>query len=282
MRVGFITSVLWSRYGSFWFRLASDAGAETVFAETDRVLALLPQKFLQQIPSLPFRVAAAQAMALADCDVIVAPHPNQDSPSRRGAAQDPWSSELPEMLATSAGLTNVFGVPVRLADSVEPLAVTFLQRLLHDGWRTRMVMERHRNLLRPSPSPVPPVTQQEAVAVIGQPWLVDSRLAGLAVQDAVSIAQSQLDPRLLSEEGARVADGLAASDQEVLGAARWFGRRGSISRLVFLQDGQVEHDRWLYGQVQKLLRKPVTNVTVQMLLPEDELAAHLAATAAEG
>ena len=276
MRVGFITSILWSRYGRFWTRLAADAGAQTVFAETDRTVEHLQQKFLQQIPSLPLRVAVAQAMVLADCDVIVVPHLNPGTESRRGAAQDPWISELPETLATTAGITNVFGVPVSLDAAAEPLAVKFVQDLLHDGWRTRTVLDRHRNLLRPAPRTALPVTPPESTGVLGQPWLIDAHLAGLAVPGGRQLAQSELDPRLLLEEGARVMDGLADSDREVVGAASWMSRRGGIDRLLFLQDGGSDHDRWLFSQLGKVVRKPLETVTVQSLLDEKELAAHLA------
>lgn len=278
MRVGFITSILWSRYGQFWTRLASDSGAEIVLAEPEKVLGQLSQKFLQQIPAAPFRLATAEALALADCDVIVTPHPNMGVESRRGAGQDPWASEFPEVLATSTGLRNLFGVPVKLDADVEPLAITFLQRLLHDGWRTRMIMERHQAQLKPGGRSLPPTVRREAVGVVGQPWLVDERLAALALPAVAAtgfLAQSALDPQTLQEEGARTLSGLATSDLEVLGAVHWFSRRGDIGRLMMLVDAGNDHDRWLLAQAQKASHKPVASAEVQELLPGEELYLHL-------
>lgn len=272
MRVGFVTSILWSRYGPFWTRLAADAGAEVVLPDPEQVLALQAKPQFQQVPSAAFRLATAEAVALADCDMVVAPHPNRDSPSRRGSGQDPWASEFPEVLATTFGLTNVFGVPVVLNAGAEQLAIAFLQRLLHDGWRNRMIMERHRNRLQATPGPLPPRTRPGTTGVVGQPWLAGNALAGLAVPEARHVAAGALDPQMLRDEGARKASGLSDTDLEVLGAVSWFSRRGDFERITFIQDEGNEHDGWLLRQAREATHKPLEAVAVQQLLPEEDLA----------
>lgn len=278
MRVGFITSVLWPRYGHFWNKLAADAGAELVVAEPEHVLRQLGQRFVREIPSTMFRLATAEALALVDCDWIVTPWPNMGSESRRGGAQDPWISDFPEVLASAAGLRNLFAVPVHLDAGVEPLAVTFLQELLHDGWQTRKIMERHRNLFVPQPLPAPRPTRAGTVGVVGQPWLLDDTLAGLALPDEQQIlSQSAIDPAVLRDEGARHHSGLPETDLEVLGAVRWLTRRGGIERIVMLVDAESQMDTWLAGQAARATRREFSVVRVQDVLEEAELHRHLLA-----
>lgn len=276
MRVGFITSVLWPRYGHFWNKLASDAGAELVIAEPEQVLKQLEQRFVREIPSTIFRLATAEAIALTNCDWIVTPHPNMASESRRGGAQDPWISDFPEVLSAAAGLQNLYAVPVRLDRTVEPLAVTFLQELLHDGWRTRKIMERHRNQLSPRPLPAPAQTRPGTVGIVGQPWLLDGALAELAVSDGERmLSQSDIDPGLLMAEAERHHDGLVASDLEVLGAVRWLTRRGGVERIVMLVDGESQMDTWLAGQAARATHKEFSVLKVQDRLAGEEFYRHL-------
>lgn len=265
MRVGFITSILWSRYGQFWTRLAADAGAQVVHADPERTAANLSQRFIREIPSLAFRLATAEALALADCDFIVTPHPNVGTSSVRGGGTDPWISEFPELLAAEAGLQNVFGVPARLGQDVEPLAVTFLQELLHDGWRTRMIMERHRPLLNAPVAGPPALSRQDMTAVVAQPWLLADRLVAAVVPDGLErrISQAQLAPSLLLTEAARQFEGLVDTDLEVLGAVRWFTRKGAVGRIVMLVDGDSRADGWLAGQARAATHKPFTEIVIQ-------------------
>lgn len=266
MRVGFITSILWSRYGQFWTRLAADAGAQVVYADAERTAANLSQRFIREIPSVAFRIATAEALALADCDFIVTPHPNSGSSSVRGGGTDPWISEFPELLAAEAGLQNVFGVPARLGPDVEPLAVTFLQELLHDGWRTRMIMERHRPLLSTPVAGPPALSRQGLTAVVAQPWLLSGDLVNALVPDdgfGRRVSQAQLAPSLLLTEATRQFEGLVDTDLEVLGAVRWFTRKGAVERIVMLTDGDSRVDGWLAGQARAATHKPFTEIVIQ-------------------
>jgi hypothetical protein len=276
MQVGFVTSILWSRYGAFWRGLAAEAGAEIRFAAPDRVLQLQRSASLPAVPSVAFRLATAEAVALQDCDLLIVPQPNAGAVSTRGGGQDPWISDFPSVLAATSGLLNVQGVPAGLSASVEPLAIELLQHLTHDGGRVRRLWDRHKARLQPVSLPQPPVTRPGTVAVLAQPWLLNSELIALAAGDAEKvISQLQLDPAQLRAEGERLVPGLLPTDSEVLGAAHWFSRRGGVDRLIFIVDAGSGVDSWLAVQLEKLVNKPLQVVTAQELLPGNELAAGL-------
>ncbi len=276
MRIGFITSLLWPRYGTYWTRVAADAGAELILAEPDQVIRAAQQRFIREIPSTAFRLATAEAIALADCDLIIVPHPNRDASSTRGGGQNPWIADFPDVLETEAGLQNLFAVPASLGSEAEPLAVNLLQQLRDDGWRTRMIMERHRSLLKPSSRNMPEPARQNTIGVFGQSWLTDLVLAQRAVPEGRHfVAQSEMDPHKLRAEALRTIDGLVPTDLEVLGAVRWFTRRGSISEMIMLVDGASAVDDWLLGQALKLTHKEITAVRIQDVMQGEELGLHL-------
>lgn len=276
MRIGFVTSLLWPRYGHYWTSIASDAGAEVVRAQPEQAEKVMSQRFMRTIPSAAFRAATAEALSLADCDMIIVPHLNHGVHSNRGGGQDPWISDFPAVLASEAGLMNLFPVPARLGPDAEPLAVSLLQQLRHDGWRTRMIMERHRAQLRSAPQPLRDRGRTGTVGVAGQSWLVDTRLAALASgPDRPVLAQSELDPGLLAAEAERTLEGLLPTDLEALGAVRWFARRGSIESIIMLVDEGSSADGWLVRQAGRLSSKEVRPVSVQDLLPDSDLIRHL-------
>jgi hypothetical protein len=280
MQVGFVTQILWSRYGAFWRALAAEAGAETRIADPEAVLRLQRRASLRAVPSAAFRLATAEALALQDCDLIIVPHPNAGARSTRGGGQDPWISDFPTVLAATTGLLHVQGVPTDVTAGVEPLAVELLQRLTHDGGRVRRLWDRHRAYLQPAALPQPPVTRAGTVAVLAQPWLLTDEIITLAAGDAEQvISQRQLEPEMLRVTGERMISGLLPTDQEVVGAAHWFGRRGGVDRLVFVADAGSGVDTWLANQLQKLIHKPLQVITAQELLPGDALSASLLAAA---
>src|SRR5690625_1634684 len=127
MRIGFLKTLLYSRYGDFWLALARDAGAEPVFADPEDVLRHNAGNLAAEVPASGFRLATAEALALAHCDIIVVPGLNYGLESTRGGGQDPWVSDFPEALAATSGLRNIFAVPAWLDPSMTDLVVTFLQ-----------------------------------------------------------------------------------------------------------------------------------------------------------
>ena len=85
MRVGFVTQLLWDRYGPFWRDLVAGAGAEPTFPEPEAVRAAYAALPEDAAPSAPFRLALAQAAALEEADLLVLPRLNPEGASERGA-----------------------------------------------------------------------------------------------------------------------------------------------------------------------------------------------------
>ena len=79
------------------------------------------------------------------------------------------------------------------------------------------------------------------------------------------MSQHQLAPQLLRDEGRRVAERLVSTDLEVLGAARFLGRKGSVEQLVMIADETVSADAFLLAQAQKIVYKPFSIAYVQRL-----------------
>ncbi len=283
MRIGFVRSLLFDRYGDFWTALTRGADGEVVFADRAQVESALRTPFVSSSPGLVFKVATAEATVLADCDMIVVPQLNPGSTARRGGAQDPWIAAFPELLGASGGLLNVQAVPANLEADVSALAIEFLQRLTPDPGRIRRLWDRNRTLATEPARPAPRQTRQGTTAVIGQPWLLDRKLAELAAGEGASVqTQLEIAPRVLRQELPATDSGLADTDREVLGAARWFMRRGGIARIVMVVDEGSGADEWLARQIVKSAHKPVEVVKAQDLLPGPALLEHLVARALPG
>ena len=279
MRVGFITQLLWPRYGRFWTNLVEGVGAEAVFAEPERTLGAFQDERLADVPGVAFRLAAAQALALQETDLIVAPQLNPESSSERGGAQDPWTASFPEMLAASlSGLPPVTAVPASLGPALaypgldpEPTAFRLLLSLSRDPAGVKRVWERNRAGLKEPLSPSPtwerPAAKTLTTGLIAQPWL----LAAIRLRpddNSHLISQAQLAPALLREESWRVDPRLIATDAEVIGAARYLARRGSVERLEMIVDQTSGADAWLAKRIQRLIHKPLRLHYLQEMLPE--------------
>lgn len=174
-------------------------------------------------------------------------------------------------------------MPATLEVPLESLAVSTLLKLTHDPALVRRTWERYRSRARAPRLPevkwrVRP-SEGETLGVLGQPWLLSSALAERAAAHALPsegaylhiVSQHQLSPALLREEGRRVDGGLVDTDLEVLGAARFLGRKGSVGRLVMVADETSGADAWLVAKVQKLAYKPLTVVSVQALAQDAPL-----------
>jgi hypothetical protein len=273
MRIGVITQLLWRRYGPFWERLLREAGHEVVRAEPQTLSAVLGDARLAEIPGLAFRYAAAQALALADCDYLLAPelNPNQESP--RGSGQDPWIADFPHALGKALiGLPPVLAVPATLEAPVESLAIGLLHRLSHDAGRVRLAWERHRASAKPPRSSEPHIAVQPerpTLGLLAQPWLLSPALsAQLARDGAIVISQGELPPALLRDEGRRVDPRLIDTDAEVIGAARYLGRKGGIDSLALVVDETSGSDLWLAARIARMAHKPLVRMSLQTLLQE--------------
>jgi hypothetical protein len=261
MRVGFVTQLLWDRYGEFWRRLLQEAGSEILFPDREQTLLELQSPRVAAVPGLAFRLAVAQAFALERADLILAPSLNAGSESQRGGGQDPWVADFPGALATMGGLPPVTGVPAWLEPSQETLVIEILQQAARDPGRVRRVWDRHRSGLRgervrePSWSKAP---GSVVVGVVGQPWLLsDELLAKVVPPGAGGIGQHQLDPKSLREEGSRVDPRMTPTDREVMGAVRLFSRRGTVTELHVIVDEGSGPDLWLRDRVSRHATKEV-------------------------
>jgi hypothetical protein len=269
MRVGLVTSLLWPRYGPFWERLLAQAGLETARAPQERLARALRDKRLESVPGAAFKAAVAEALALSAMDAVLVPELNPGEDIPRGGGQDPWIASFPEALAKSVvGLPPILSVPAGLEEGLESLVINMLHGLTHDPALARRTWEKSRGFARP-PRYIEPRWLSPGlvtVGLIGQPWLLgDGALAALAEEGRHLVSQHQLDPNILRQEGARVAERLVATDREVLGAARLMSRKGSVERLIMLVDESSGADRWLFEKARRIQRKPLEAVYLKDL-----------------
>ncbi len=259
VRIGFLTHLLWDRYGPFWVSLARAAGAEVVFAEPDEVLARLTDPRTAAPPAIAFRLAVAAALALEDVDLLVVPRLNPETDGGPGSGQDPWIADLPATLGrTVGGGPTLWPVDAHLAGSLETPAVTFLARIARDAGSVRRVWSQHRAAARP-PRRVPPSltvrpSDLRTVAVLGQPWTATPALTRLATRPAEhGVGPYGFEPADLRAEGWRVEPRWIDTDAEALGAVRRFARAAAtVQTLRLVIDAASGSDAWLQRRAEAL------------------------------
>lgn len=275
MRIGFITQLLWHRYGDLWTRLAQEVDAEPLFAEERLALEYLRDERLRDIPALSFRLAAAQALALQQVDLLIVPDLNAASDATRGAAQDPWIANFPETLATQvSGLPPIVAVPAGFEANLEGLVIETLLKVARDPARVRRAWERHRSHAKQSRKPEPRwqkrASETQLITVIHQPWL--NPKAFLTPKEGIHlIDQNELEPLSLQQEGQRFDEKLIMSDQEVIGAARLTARRGGVDKLIFVADKHSGSDIWLSERIKKMSHKPLELFYLQDIVSPEQL-----------
>ncbi|MDR9390960.1 MAG: hypothetical protein RI554_02925 [Trueperaceae bacterium] len=292
MRVGFVRSLLWHRYGPFWARLLAAADADVVDAEPDAVAAAWVDPRVAEVPGLAFRRAAAEALALSGADLLVVPSVNAGYEGARGGAQDPFVADLPGALAQILpGLPPLVAVPTDLdADAVETTAISLLGRVNPSAGLVRRAWQTHRADAHPPPAPGLPGPRdgaRAAVGWVGQPWHhapTDARVApGVRTEAGERVlAMYALPPAELRAEGWRVDPKLAPSDAEVLGAVRRLARRPDVARFVVEVDPTSGADAWLARKVRSLARRDVEEVAVTDRFTPEAAAAEAGAVEAEG
>lgn len=274
MRVGFVTNLLWDRYGPFWVGLLEAAGAEVRRPDPERVRKVWDDPRLDVVAGTAFRRAVAEALALAGCDRIVAPALNPGYEGSRGSAQDPFVARFPEALAQAVpGLPPVVAVPADLeAPGLAPLAIDTLQMVAPGPAAVRRVWQTHRASARPPRPPggmpvAPPST--DVVALVGQPWSLNEGVErALQGPGELVVSAARFPPRALREEGTRIEAGLAPTDAEALGAVRRFARSGTVTRVRMVVDPASGADAWLARRAQAWVRRPFETV------PPPDLGAH--------
>lgn len=275
VRVGFLSHLLWDRYGPLWTSLAEAAGAEVVLVETDAVVAHLADSRVHAADALAFRAAVAAALALthAGVELLVVPDINPEGSASRGGAQDPWVAALPLMLARSVpGLPPVVGVPVHAREDLEAQAVVYLRRMGADAGMVRRLWAQHRaDALRDTRTVAAPVQPAAgSVAWLGQPWWATERVARWANPDAPALLGAWNMPRAqLLEEGSRVEANLIDSDAEALGALRRFVRMAGAPRLRWVTDEASGSDAWLLRRALALAGERLEVVPLRALGSDD-------------
>ncbi len=275
MQIGFITQLLWSRYGPFWVKLFQGVGGETVFADAKSVTYQTKRVDLEEIGGLVFRLAVLQALLLK-VDYIVVPDINYSSNATKGSAQDPWIANFVDTLARKVkGLPPILRVPATLNISqseLEKLVIQTLYPLTRQSNEVRRIWERYHGSIKTQSQPEPPsISSGDYLGVIGQPWLVNENLVNALKTDKQILAQHQIDPNYLQQEGLRVRRDLINSDIEVIGAAHYLGRKGNIKEVIMLVDKTSGADIWLTKRIKRLIHKPFTIKYIQDLLPTNKL-----------
>lgn len=275
MRIGFVTRLLWDRWGPFWSRLLHAAGAEVATLDPERLERASHDPRLEAVSGRAFRAAAAEAIALSGCERLIVPDPNAGYDGARGSAQDPFVADFPGALAQALpGLPPLLSVPADLSSpAIEGLAISVLSTVSPSGGTVRRVWQTHRADLRTPRAPglgtakTPSTTV--TVALVGQPWHL-----GEALRDRLEnrgehlVSAHQLDPAALREEGWRVDEKLAPTDAEALGAVRRLARHPGIARFRMVVDPESGADAWLERRARSLVRRPFETVE----LPESVVA----------
>lgn len=288
MRIGFVTRLLWERWGPFWSRLLHAAGAEIVAPDPARLEQASQDPRLGAVSGRAFRAAAAEAIALSGCERLIVPDPNFGYDGARGSAQDPFVADFPGALAQAVpGLPPLLAVPADLSSpGTESLAISILSTVSPAPGTVRRVWQTHRADLRTPRAPglgaATTPTTSSTIALVGQPWHLDERLRDrLEGRGEHLVSAHQLDPAALRDEGWRVDDKLAPTDAEALGAVRRFARRPGIAGVRMVVDPESGADEWLARHARSLVRRPFEIVE----LPEravPPVAVPVGAVAADG
>lgn len=272
VRVGFVTQLLWDRYGPFWRDLVAGCGAEPLFPEAGAVREALAALPADAAPSASFRLALAQALALEEADLLVLPRLNPDVPSERGAARDRWIADLPGALVAALP-SGARYVPVAAYPdpAVESDAVTLLTELVRGAaevgrvWARFRVRAQHLAEGRAEAHRAPGADRAaarsfahgDAVVYLAQPWVMTPEVARrLRERDERVVTQLAVDPAKAREEGWRFDEKLVHTDAEVLGAARLLSRRAGASEVRLIVDEGSDSDAWLARRLEQVVRRP--------------------------
>jgi hypothetical protein len=274
MRIGFVTRLLWDRYGPFWRRLLDAAGADTVVADPERVASLDDDPRLDVVAGRAFREAAAEALALSSCDRIVVPELNPGYAGTRGSAQDPFVADFPGALAHGIpGLPGLLAVPADLdVDAVEGRAIAILSLVVPSPGAVRRVWQTHRADARPPrPAGLPPEggVGSRTVALVGQPWHLNDDVVRVATRGSERLLSAgRIAPAEARAEGWRIDPKLAPSDAEALGAVRRLVRRPGVDVVRMVVDASSGADAWLERRAREVAsRRPFETIDLSELVP---------------
>jgi hypothetical protein len=283
VRVGFVTTVSWQRFGPPWAAMVRDVGADTVLPAGDALAEAVDDSRAVAAGALLPRLVVAAAVVCGDCDLLVAPEPltGEGGP---GAAQDPWIADLPDMLARALpGAPPVVAVPAEGGPQVERLVMSLLTRVHRDAALARRAWERQRAAVvspRATPRPAPRVLDPQGprVALVGHPWWLSAGGIDLAGRGAGTvIGQHQFAPADLRAEGRRARADLVDPDAEAIGAARRFARQGDVDTVRLVLDPDAPTSAWLERRVREVAERKLEVVAPLELASAAEWARALTA-----
>ncbi len=203
MRVGFVTQLLWSRYGLFWQKFFESLDAEIVFPTKDATQKHFAKLNDVSFSSTSFKIAAAQAASLSDVDILVVPDINYGGTSIKGSGQDPWIADFPETLQQTLGaLPKVMIAPANAQPNItdfEAMLIDQVYNLVDAGvmrraWGSRKSLLKTKKLKRDQAA-----EQRASSAVLGQAWyfsqdaLIDKINKKVEVLEANAPATSVLE-----------------------------------------------------------------------------------------
>jgi hypothetical protein len=260
VRVGFVTPLLWPRFGPPWVAVLRDLGADVVLPAPEAVAEALADPRAAALPGLLPRLATAAALACGEVDLLLAPELMPPRDGGPGSAQDPWTAELPAMLSrTLAGAAPVLGLPSERGAHVAGRAMAILTRVHRDAGPVRRAWERHKRDLE---TPWRPAAgggtravggSGRSVALVASPWwLAPASLALLTGDDERITGQHELEPAEARAEGWRVRAEFAESDAETIGAARRFARQGGVDVVRLVVDPEAPSTPWLERRVREV------------------------------
>ena len=274
MRVGFLNTISWDRYGPFWQQLLTSVGVDVVLPDADAVLEA--GATLDPTDGLLAWVARATVRSFDDVDLVVVPRLLPEGVDGPGSAQDPWVADLAGVLARAEpSAPGLVTVPAETGHEVEHDVIPLLTRLQPDAGKVRRAWAQHRSeALRPwRPVHAPsPAAAGRRVALAGAPWWCHSRLApALALPGEVLVGQHQLDPADLRAEGRRWRADLNDVDAEVLGAVRRFARRADVAAVRLVVDGAGMADGWLARRARALAEDRLEVTTLDSVMDRETL-----------
>lgn len=269
VRVGFVTPLLWQRFGPPWAALIADIGADAVQPAADEIVQALDDPRVAAVSALAPRIAVASAVACGNVDLLVVPQLLAPRDGGRGSAQDPWVADLPAMIArTLSGGPGVVPVPVERGPHVDNAVMPALMRINRDAGVVRRAWERRRRELEtPWRGPVTRATpapgEGPRVALVGEPWWFTPATIPMLRQGAGRlVGQFQLDPEDVRAEGRRVRDDLVDPDAEVIGAARRFARQSAVDVVRLVLDRESGTAPWLERRVREVATRALEVVWV--------------------
>ena len=288
VRVGFVTPLLWQRFGPPWAALVADIGADAVRPSADEIVAALGDPRVAAVSALAPRIALASAVACGNVDLLVVPQLLAPRDGGRGSAQDPWVADLPAMIARALiGGPGVVPVPVERGPHVANAVMPALMRINRDAGVVRRAWERRRRELEtPWRGPVtsrPAPTDGPRVALVGEPWWFTPSTIPIVGQGAGRlVGQFQLDPEDARAEGRRVQGDLVDPDAEVIGAARRFARQSAVDAVRLVLDRESATAPWLERRVREVATRALEVVWVTDLADAEAWARALTPPDARG